>query len=219
MSLADTRTYLADVVALMERSWPDNRTLNIVAHGHSVPAGYSDTPVVDTFNAYPHLLHVRLKERHPHAVINVIVTAIGGENSAAGAARFDRDVLELRPDVVLIDYALNDIGLGLELARQAWEQMITKARAEQVKLILLTPTGDKRCRLDDPSELLNQPAAQVRELAARFGVGLADSLAAFKNALRAGVKLESLMSHVNHPNRQGHELVVMELLKWFSQPN
>ena len=219
MSLADARTYLADLVALMDRPWPDNRTLNIVAHGHSVPAGYFDTPVVDTFNAYPHLLHVRLKERHPNAVMYVIVTARGGENSSAGAARFERDVLALHPDVVLIDYALNDIGLGLELARQAWEQMITKARAAQVKLILLTPTGDKRCRLDDPSELLNQHAAQVRELAARFGVGLADSLAAFKNALRAGVKLESLMSHVNHPNRQGHELVVMELLKWFSQPN
>ena len=219
MSLADARTYLADLVALMDRPWPDNRTLNIVAHGHSVPAGYFDTPVVDTFNAYPHLLHVRLKERHPNAVMNVIVTARGGENSSAGAARFERDVLALHPDVVLIDYALNDIGIGLELARQAWEQMITKARAAQVKLILLTPTGDKRCRLDDPSELLNQHAAQVRELATRFGLGLADSLAALKNALCAGVKLDNLMSHVNHPNRQGHELVVMELLKWFPQPN
>ena len=66
-----------------------------------------------TVNAYPHLIHRALKERYPTAVINVIVTAIGGEASESGAARFERDVLSLKPDLVLIDYGLNDRGLGL----------------------------------------------------------------------------------------------------------
>jgi len=69
---------------------------------------FHKTPVVDTFNAYPHLLHLGLKERFPFAVINVAVTAIGGENSESGAARFERDVLNRKPDVITIDYALND---------------------------------------------------------------------------------------------------------------
>jgi len=216
LSIADPRTYLADIVTGLEQSWPKNRTVNIVAHGHSVPAGYFDTPVVDTFNAYPHLLHVRLKARFPTAVLNVIVTAIGGENSVGGAARFERDVLSLRPDVLLIDYSLNDTGLGLERARRAWCEMLGKALSAGHKIILLTPTGDKRRQLDDPADPLNQHATQVRELAAQFGVGLADSLAALKAALQAGTKLDDLMSHVNHPSRQGHELVVAELWKWFS---
>jgi len=117
---------------------------------------------------------------------------------------------------VLVDYSLNDGSLGLDRARQAWEKIIEQALAAQIKLILLTPTGDKRSRLDDPADSLNQHAAQVRELAARFGLGLADSLSAFKAALSTGIKLDDLMSHVNHPNRQGHELVVTELLKWFA---
>lgn len=215
MSQADPQTYLGDLRAALDKQWPANRTLNIVAHGHSVPAGYFATPVVDTFNSYPHLLHVRLKERHPNAVLNVIVTAIGGENSVSGAARFTRDVLPLRPDVVLLDYALNDRGVGLEHARQAWEQMIRAALDHGTKVILLTPTADKRNSLTDPADPLLQHAAQVRELAAQYGVGLADNLAAFQAAVQAGVKLEALMSHVNHPNRQGHDLVVAELLKWF----
>ena len=78
-------TYLSGVVTELTRQWPANRTVNIVCHGHSVPAGYFRTPVVDTFNAYPHLLHRGLKERFPYAVVNVIVTAIGGENSESGA--------------------------------------------------------------------------------------------------------------------------------------
>ena len=58
--VADPNTYLAQIKTEMSKKWPGNRTINIVCHGHSVPAGYFRTPVVDTFNAYPHLLHKAL---------------------------------------------------------------------------------------------------------------------------------------------------------------
>ena len=46
-------------------------------------------------------------------------------------------------------------------------------------------------------------------------VGLADSLAQFREVIDAGTKLKDLMAQSNHPNRKGHELVVAELVKWF----
>jgi lysophospholipase L1-like esterase len=217
-STADPKSYLADVVGELEKSWPDNRTVNIVAHGHSVPAGYFKTPLVDSFNAYPLLLHRWLGAAFPHAVINVIVTAIGGEDSTGGARRFERDVLALRPDVVLIDYGLNDRGIGLEKARRAWSQMIEEAKAHAVKVILLTPTADTGANLDDPNDPLNQHAAQIRELAASYHVALADSLAAVRAYVAGGGQLAELMSQVNHPNRKGHDLVVDELQRWFAIP-
>jgi acyl-CoA thioesterase-1 len=212
---AQTSTYLAPLIKQLGIKWSANRTINIVCHGHSVPAGYFKTPVVDTFNAYPHLLHQGIKARFPHAVVNVIVTAIGGESSPAGAARFEKDVLSHRPDLVLIDYALNDCGLPLEEARAAWISMIVKARDKGIKVILLTPTADTRVRLDDDHAPINQHAQQVRDLAAQYGVGLADSLAAIKIYLRNGGKLDDLMSQTNHPNRRGHDLVAAALLEWF----
>ncbi|MCP5519540.1 MAG: SGNH/GDSL hydrolase family protein [Verrucomicrobiales bacterium] len=215
---ADARTYLAALVEALGRRWPTNRTVNIVCHGHSVPAGYFRTPVVDTFNAYPHLLHRALKERFPCAVINVTVTAIGGEDSASGARRFAGDVLARRPDVVLIDYALNDRRIGLAAAESAWHSMITNALAHGSKVLLLTPTPDQRARLDDPADPLNRHAEQVRRLAREHSVGLVDSLAAFQRVLAAGRPLPDLMSQVNHPNRAGHELVTAELLPWFPAP-
>lgn len=207
--------YLQEIVTLLGLPWPKNRAVTIVCHGHSVPAGYFQTPVVNTFNAYPHLLHAGLKERFPYAVINVVVTAIGGETAVTGAARFERDVLSLRPDVLTIDYALNDRRAGLEKARAAWVSMIEKARARGIKVILLTPTPDQRAKLDDPKDPLNQHAEQIRALAAQYHIGLVDSLAAFKTAIKQGAPLPSLMSQVNHPNRKGHDLVVRELLRWF----
>lgn len=212
---AEPQTYLSNICAELQKSWPGNRTINIVCHGHSVPAGYFRTPEVRTFDAYPFLLHRGLNERFPHAVINVIVTGIGGENSEQGARRFKRDVLSLHPDVVTIDYALNDRSIGLARAKKAWRTMIEMALAYQVKVILLTPTADLSADLENSNDPLNQHAAQIRRLAAEYHVGLADSLAQFKNEVRAGVKLSDLMSQGNHPNRKGHELVAAELLKWF----
>jgi lysophospholipase L1-like esterase len=214
---ADPRAYLRALLDEMEKAWPKNRTINVVAHGHSVPAGYFRTPDVRTFESYPHLLHVWLKERQPHAVINMIVTAIGGENSAAGAARFERDVLSHSPDLILIDYALNDRRLGLPAAREAWLSMIRQAQARKIPVVLLTGTADDRTDLLDPNAPLCQQAAQIRALAAETGAGLADSLALYQRHVKAGRDIRDLLSQTNHPNRQGHELVVETLLPFFAR--
>ena len=218
MTLADPTTYLLPVAVELQKAWPANRTVNVVCHGHSVPAGYAQTPKVDTFNAYPHLLHLHLKERFPKAVINVIVTAIGGENSVQGAQRFDADVLSLRPDVVTIDYALNDRSIPLEQTKKAWTEMVEKAKAKGIKVILLTPSPDLNANILSPNDPLAQHAEQVRAIANEEGVGLADTYARFQELAQSGKKLEPYMAQSNHPNRAGHDVIVSLLLPWFFDP-
>lgn len=216
--LPDREHYLLSLLQEMLKPWPQNRTINIVCHGHSVPAGYFCTPIVDPLHAYPHLLFVGLKERFAYAMINVIVTAIGGENAEAGALRFIDEVLTHRPDVVTIDYALNDRTIGLARAESAWRTMIELALGRGVNVILLTPTHDLLTqRRGDPMWAAELPkhAQQVRRLAAEYGVGLADSDAAFNRYLANGGEVTDLLSHINHPNHLGHQLVTRELLRWF----
>jgi len=214
-SIADKSTYLSDIGKLCHIDWPNNRVVTIICHGHSVPAGYFQTPEVHSLEAYPNLLRVGLAGKYPHAVINVIVTAIGGENSEQGAQRFDGDVLAHHPDVVTIDYAINDRGIGLQRARQAWVSMIEKALAAHVKVLLLTPTPTLGLNFDDANDPLNQHAGQIRDLAAKYHVGLVDSLAAFKKEVQSGTPLPDLMSLSVHPNGKGHQLVGEALLEWF----
>ncbi len=219
MAIADRRAYLREVVHLLLAQWPDNRIVNIVCHGHSVPAGYFATPMVDTFNAYPALLHRELKHRFPFAVVNVIVTAIGGEGSPQGADRFEADVLCHRPDLVTIDYGLNDRRAGLAEAEAAWRRMIEASLARQATVLLLTPTWDNTAIVDGAAEAwrdLARHAEQIRRLAAEYAVGLADSFAAFDAHVAAGGDLTDLLSWSNHPNRHGHRLVARELLRWFA---
>jgi lysophospholipase L1-like esterase len=213
---ADTIHYLDTILDAMAVKWPDNRTINIVCHGHSVPAGYFATPYVNTREAYPAQLHCIIKERFPFAVVNVIVTAIGGESSPAGAARFDRDVLCHRPDLVTIDYGLNDRRPGLEEAEKAWRTMIEAALEREVKVILLTPTWD--CSYftgDEDWKRLEDHTAQIRALADQYDVGLADSFAVFHGQVQKNEDLAGLLSHVNHPSAKGHRLVAEALGAFF----
>ena len=205
---------LARVIALLERTWPDNRAVNLVFHGHSVPSGYFATPVIDRRASYPHVVAARLAERHPHAVLNAIVTAVGGEHSESGARRMS-EVLGHRPDVVLIDYALNDRAIGPERSRRAWTSMIDSVLEAGVVPVLITPSPDLTADLADPADDLVRQAEQIRELAGREGVLLADPFRVFCAVQERGEPLADVMSSVNHPNERGHAIIAAEILEVF----
>jgi lysophospholipase L1-like esterase len=204
---------LAPLQAELVKKWPTNRAVNIVFHGHSVPAGYHVTPDVRPFESYPHLVNVGLKGKFPHAVLNVIVTAIGGEASPSGAERFTRDVLLHRPDLVLIDYALNDRGVAEDQVEASWLGMIRAAKEAGVPVVLITPPGDATADMANPADPLSQRAALIRKIAAAEKVMLADVSAAWLAELAKGTPQADLLSQVNHPNLRGHQLAADAIMK------
>ena len=46
--------YLKSLKEELVVNWPNNRTINVVFHGHSIPSGYFQTPTVKTLESYPH---------------------------------------------------------------------------------------------------------------------------------------------------------------------
>jgi len=214
-SLPGIKDYLKPIKEELVKEWPNNRTFNLVFHGHSVPAGYFKTPVVNTMDAYPNQVLGLLKEKYPFSVINVIITTIGGENAQSGQKRFDSDVLCHKPDVLFIGYALNDRGIGLEAAKTAWEKMIVEAQKRGIKIILLTPSPDLSVDLLGPNTDLELHAKQIRSLAKKYQLGLVDSYARFRDIKAAGGNIEDYMSQINHPNEKGHAVIAKEILKYF----
>lgn len=208
---------LTPLAAELAQRWPGNRTINLVFHGHSVPAGYQKTPDVKPFEAYPHLFTVALKKEFPNAVVNTIVTAIGGEDCVAGAARFDRDVLSHKPDLIFIDYALNDRRDPLPKVEEAWESMIASAESHHIPLILITPTGDSAADMNNPEDPLRQRADLIRQLAARHHLPLADVSAAWLSRIAAGTPQGELLSQPNHPNLAGNQLAADAISACFTK--
>lgn len=216
MSIANNTSYLEKISDELAKQWPGNQTINIVCHGHSVPSGYFATPYVDTFHAYPYLLHRILKERFPYAVLNVIVTAIGGENAEQGAERFERDVLIHAPKVLTIDYGLNDRQISLKASEKAWREMIEKTQKADVGVILLTPSWEQSYfKKNDEWKLLVQHSEQIRGLASEYGVGLADTFGEFMRYVDQGGEAQDLLSHINHPSYVGHQIIATAISRWF----
>lgn len=213
--IASPTDYLKEIKEEFTKKWPNNRTINLVFHGHSVPAGYFKTPIVNTLDSYPFLVLKTIKEHYPFAVVNIINTSIGGENSVSGAERFESEVLIHKPDVLFIDYALNDVGVGLEKSYEAWNNMIRKALNKDIKIILLTPSPDQRVNILEVNNVLEQHKNQIQQLAKENGVGLVDSYAIFKEKLIAGDSIPKFMSQVNHPNKDGHKLIADEIITYF----
>lgn len=204
---------LAPLDKELKTAWPDNRTINLVFHGHSVPAGYHKTPEVKPFESYPYLVFQKLKTMYPQAVVNTIVTAIGGENSISGAARFKKDVLAHNPDLIFIDYALNDRKQPIQKVEAAWLSMIRDAKEAGIPVVLITPTGDLAADLSNPSDPLSQRADLIRKLAKQEGLILADVSAAWSAELAKGTPQKRLHSQGNHPSLEGHRIAAEAIFK------
>jgi len=198
-----------------ELSMERGRTINLVFHGHSVPAGFAQTPFIRTFDSYPYQLLKQLKQEFPYAQVNIIVTARGGETSVQGAARFDRDVLIYRPDVLFIDYALNDPIVGLDSSRWAMDQMVKKALAHNIKVVLLTPSPNLQDNFDASSVLLKYDR-QIVQIAKDNHIPFANVYQTFKNEIASRNDIREYMAQYNHPNEKGNAVIADELFKFFT---
>jgi len=78
--------------------------LTVVAFGDSVTFGAH----MQAGDTYPEQLQVLLDTRYGPGVATVINAGIGGNTSGAGPARLERDVLAHKPDIVLVNFGLND---------------------------------------------------------------------------------------------------------------
>lgn len=80
-------------------------TFRIAAVGDSVTFGFG-LELVDT---WPKQLERELQKTHPH--VEVINFGVMGYNTPQEAERIQDKVLKYQPDLIIIDYSLNDIGV------------------------------------------------------------------------------------------------------------
>lgn len=106
-ALAAIEPALSHAAAKIERADKQpGEKLKIVAIGSSSTSGSGASSPNLT---YPARLEVELRERYPHLEITVVNRGKGGEDAAQELARFDRDVLVERPDLVIWQLGTNAV--------------------------------------------------------------------------------------------------------------
>ena len=114
------------------------QALTIVALGSSSTYGTGASGEAAT---YPRRLEVELGRRFPGVALHVINKGVPGEVAADMLARLDRDVLALKPDLVVWQTGTNDALRDIPVARFAHQTVdgITRLRKAGIDVILMEP--------------------------------------------------------------------------------
>ena len=173
------------------------------------------------------------KQGIPAQVINA---GIGGNTTRNAVARFEKDVLQKKPDLVVIQFGINDSAVDVwrdppatksRVSLKQYEanlrSLIDQLQKQQIKVILMTPNslrwiprikklyGKPPYDPDDPlgfNKFLKNYAEAVRKIAKEKQVPLVDIYAAFeKYAAREGQSAQDLLLDGIHPNTEGQRMV------------
>ena len=212
----------------------------IVTFGDSITAPREDKDPGRKLRVYSDVLRDELPK---FGITGLVINqGIGGNNTRDALARFERDVLDLNPDLVIFMYGMNDSALDLwkdppvTVPRVPLPEfianlthMVRALKTRNVKIILVTPNprrwGAEYVKLygkppydtADPmgfNYLHSDYAQAVRDVAAKERVALAD----IYNLFWSRPDIDALLSDGVHLNDAGQQLVAEAILKAMELP-
>jgi acyl-CoA thioesterase-1 len=176
--------------------------VSIVALGDSLTSGWM------VARGYTEFLRDMLMCRYPKAGIKIINSGIPGDTAPGGRYRLQQDVISYSPDLVLVQFALNDAFCGCSLAefRRSIESIIDRIRQESsAEVLLLTSTLPV-----DASELdvVAPFYAELKHIACDKACGLAAVDEHWRDAIVGGTPHDSLVLFDRvHPSEAGYQLM------------
>ena len=182
----------------------------IVCFGDSITAGYA------VRRGFPSFLLESLRQRFPDSKIEMINSGISGDTSQDGLSRLDWAVLSYEPDLVTINFGINDcvLGLSLEEFEMNLVEMVRRIRAGPDSEILLLSSQP----LESPpyDQRVLDYYQTVETVAKEMNVGFVDVYGAWMKRVRAGMPLDSLiLPGLDHPNEAGYKIIAEELISLF----
>jgi lysophospholipase L1-like esterase len=111
------RKFLANVLAKAEKG----EAITIVALGGSITQGWLASEIN---NRWLNLTGQWLKEKLPRSKITVVNLGIGATGSNIGVFRFDSEIAKYSPDLIFIEFSVNDV--GIYNAAETYEGLIRK---------------------------------------------------------------------------------------------
>ena len=162
-----------------------------MAYGDSITAGFA------VRRGFPSFWKQMLVERYPEAGVEMINSGISGDTTMDGLARLDWAVLSYEPDLVTINFGINDcvMGLGLEELEMNLVEMVRRIRAGPGSEILLLSSQP----LETPpyDRLVLDYYQAIERVAKEMDVGFVDVLRGMDAAGRA--RHAPLQPHTSWP--------------------
>jgi acyl-CoA thioesterase-1 len=129
-------TGLENLPTIFREKVAERRPLKIVALGSSSTLG---TGASSPDKSYPRRLEAELKARLPGVPVTVLNKGIGGEEAPQMIARFDADVFEEAPDLVLWQVGSNSVLLNHPTPGEVIREGVERLKASGTEVILVNP--------------------------------------------------------------------------------
>jgi lysophospholipase L1-like esterase len=139
--------------------------------------------------------------------------AVGGQTLAELAARFQGDVLDRRPEAVVIMGGTNDVlqGLPVDASVLSLEAMVRQARDAGVEVWIVRPPPINHLYLKPVDAMAEAQAEVARETGATY-VGLGDSLVSPDGDWLPGLSYDGV-----HPTPEGAQALAGAILDGLAQ--
>jgi lysophospholipase L1-like esterase len=183
------------VQKIFERA-EQNKKLTIGVIGGSITAGANASDFGKT--AYAPLIVEWFEQEFPDADISFVNAGIGATNSVFGVYRVDNDLLLYKPDFVVVEFSVNDI--GEEKAKISYEGLIRKILKSDnnpavLALGLMNEKGENRQKIhEEICRYYKIPFISYRD-------------AVYPEIKNGNMAWRSISSDDVHPNDTGHRII------------
>lgn len=175
-------------------------------------------------NGYVSLVNALLTASYPQHHIRILNVGSSGNTIRDLDARWQTDVLNLKPDWLSVMIGINDVWrqfdaplqteghVALDEYTTTLDRLLQKSRPPLKGLVLMTPYFIEPSRTDPMRAMMDKYGHAVRQLARKHKALFVDTQAAFDVFLQTVHPMSLAWDRV-HPNLTGHALLARAFLK------
>lgn len=190
--------------------------------GRSMPVG--DGLYNETGYGYVSLIQGNLTAVYPDRGIRVINMGVSGDTVRNLKARWEKDVIALKPDWLSVMIGVNDVWrqfdapfekekhVYLEEYAQTLEELVRVTKPMLKGLVLMTPCYIEPNAVDPMRSVMDRYGLAVKGIARKYGTYFIDTQAAFNKVL-AVISSNTFARDRVHPNMAGHTILAREFLR------
>lgn len=173
---------------------------------------------------YVSLVKAMLGAVHPERRIRVINMGNGGDTVRDLKARWQRDVIDLKPDWLSIMIGVNDVWrqfdspfqkelhVDADYYERTLDDLVRTAKQTLKGLVLMTPFFLEPLKDDPMRAMVDRYSAAMKRVADKHGTIFVDTQAAFTDILKQHHSSYLSWDRV-HPNATGHMILARAFLK------
>ncbi|MFC3802856.1 SGNH/GDSL hydrolase family protein [Cohnella sp. GCM10012308] len=149
---------------------------------------------------WPYRLARALRDTYPQAAIRTSNVAIGGENAIQGALRYADEVRAVAPDLIILEYMLNDSFSPEGRTEQAISGILERLREDGIPCLIVTNNGIHPL-FEGTAGQVKRAHGLYRQLAAAYGCAFVGGYGYYERLHEFGIySLTELKGNmINHP--------------------